>query len=319
MFFIKAPKFWYKHPNIFLKYLLKPISCIYSIIAANNYKKAYKYKSVKSKIIAIGGMTTGGSGKTIVVKSICDILRSQNKKTAILSRGYGRSSNEILAVNNAVHSYNDVGDEPLLLSKDFPVFVGQDRSKIAKLAEQDDFDYLVLDDGVMQRSLEPDVRILVIDDEQGIGNGETLPLGPNRIDFKIIKPDIDFVVILGYKKSFDVNKFKMFADIPIVYGQLRQDFSNMKNRRILAFCGLGYPNKFFKSLKSYEVVKEIAFPDHYPYSEGDILKLISDAQKLRAQLVTTEKDLIRIPKKYHKHIETISINVVWRSKNCFMF
>ncbi|MDR0968703.1 MAG: tetraacyldisaccharide 4'-kinase, partial [Holosporaceae bacterium] len=142
MIFLKTPKFWSEKPNFALKVALKPISEIYSYVSTKNYFKDYKYKSAKSRVVAIGGITVGGSGKTVVVQSICEILK--RRKIAVLSRGFGRSSDEILRVDNKIHSYKEAGDEPLALSNSAPVYVGKDRSESAKLAERDGFNFLIL-------------------------------------------------------------------------------------------------------------------------------------------------------------------------------
>jgi tetraacyldisaccharide 4'-kinase len=357
MIFFRTPDFWYREPNFFQKVILKPIASLYSFIATKNYFEEYKYISQKSKVIAIGGLTMGGSGKTIVVKSICDILNSKNQKTAILSRGFGRSSSETMLVDSKIHSYRDVGDEPLLLSKSVPVFVGKDRSKSAKLAEfTEDFDYLILDDGITQKYLKPDVKLVVIDNEQRLGNGEMFPLGPNRLDFQKIKSDIDGIIILnraGATSSTDSISISTLnssststststiitnEDIPIFRGETHLDFSSITNEKIILFCGLGYPNKFFNSVSdfsNFSVVEKIAFPDHYPFSDNDMKELLAKADRHKAQLVTTEKDFMRIPEKYKKNaagdiangnsdgdgngnvIATVSINIKWDTPPLF--
>jgi len=303
MIFLKSPNFWYSKPNILQKIVLGPIAGVYSYISTRNYWGRYRYKSEKSRVIAVGGLTLGGSGKTVVTKSICEFLKSKNKKVAVLSRGYGRSSVETLVVDNKIHSYKDVGDEPLLLSYSVPVYVGKDRSKSAKLAEQDGFEFLILDDGISQKYLQPDVKLLVIDQEQGFGNGEMFPLGPNRLDFEKIKADINGIILLGKEKTNLLNE-------NIFFGRIQEDLSRICGK-IIAFCGIGYPDKFFRSLQKFDLIRTVTFPDHYPFSENDIMKLITEADAQNAQLVTTEKDLMRIPLKYRNKILSIPVKIVW--------
>ncbi|MDR1983111.1 MAG: tetraacyldisaccharide 4'-kinase [Holosporaceae bacterium] len=309
MIFFKTPKFWHKNPSILQKIILKPIANIYSYISTKNYRKDYHYKASSIKVIAVGGITVGGSGKTMLVQSICEILKTKNKKVAVLSRGFGRLSKETLLVNNKIHSYKDVGDEPLLLSYSVPVYVGKDRSKSAKLAEQNDFDFLILDDGITQKFLKPDIKLIVIDEEQGCGNGEMFPLGPNRLNFDRIKSDINGIIVLGkcpHRPRFIGN------DIHVFLGEIQQNFPQIKED-IVAFCGIGYPDKFFNSLAGLNVVKKITFPDHYPFSEKDLNYLISEAKSKKAQLLTTKKDLMRIPSKYHDVITAISVKIAWKN------
>lgn len=307
MIFFQNPEFWYKDPGWFRKLCLKPVSEIYRAIANHRYYLPYKVSLSDKKVIAVGGITAGGAGKTVVVNSICEILQKSGKKFAILSRGYGRKSNKTLKVDNSIHTYEDVGDEPLLLSKRFDVFVGKDRSETADMA--DDCEYLILDDGLTQKYLEPTKRILVINDEQMFGNGEMLPLGPNRLDFNEIKSSIDAVFVL--KTGISKNTVE-FEDVPVYYGEIKQNFGDISGR-LIVFCGLGFPQKFFRIFSNFEVAKAIAFPDHYPYKDEEINNLMSEAFRLGAQLVTTKKDLIRIPNKYWPAIKTVGIDIYWES------
>lgn len=307
MIFFQNPEFWYKDPGWIRKLCLKPISEIYRAVANYRYHLPYKVSLSDKKVIAVGGITAGGSGKTVVVNSICKMLQKSGKKFAILSRGYGRKSDKALKVDNSIHTYEDVGDEPMLLSKHFDVFVGKDRSETADMA--DDYEYLILDDGLTQKYLEPTKRILVINEEQMFGNGEMLPLGPNRLDFNEIKSNIDAIFVLKTNSSKSTVRFE---DIPIYYGEIKQNFGNISGR-ITVFCGLGFPQKFFRIFSNFEVAKTIAFPDHYPYKDKEISELMSEAFRLGAQLVTTEKDLVRVPSKYWSAIKTVGIDISWES------
>ena len=193
----------------------------------------------------------------------------------------------------------------MLLSKQFDVFVGKNRAETAEMAK--DYEYLVLDDGLSQRYLAPSRKIIVVDSGQLFGNGEMLPLGPNRLDFNEIKSDIDAVFLLGNKGGKDIELFK---DVPVYFGRIIHDFNGISGR-LMVFCGLGYPQKFFNVFSNFEVAKTAVFPDHYPYKEDEICRMISEAFRLKAQLVTTEKDLMRIPKKYWSQIKTVGIDVTW--------
>jgi tetraacyldisaccharide 4'-kinase len=272
---------------------------------------------VPQKIIAIGAITIGGSGKSIVVKAIADLLMILGKKCAVLSIGYGRSSSKVLAVDPDMHTCADVGDEPLMLSqKGIDVFVAKNRSKSAALAHSKGvYDVFLLDDGICQKKLRPDIKFLVIDADQGFGNGEMLPLGPNRLNMKIVKDDIDAAILLTHQSEYDFSqiKAKIPDSIPILMGKLLQNFSKIDcQERFLVFCGIGYPQKFFDSISSkLTVVKRVIFPDHYSFSDTEIVDLLDDAKILDAKLLTTEKDLVRIPKRYHHLIATIPVQISW--------
>ncbi|MDR0555993.1 MAG: tetraacyldisaccharide 4'-kinase [Holosporaceae bacterium] len=285
---------------------LGPLAKIYSAVTMRNYReKRYGKQRKTGIVVAVGGITMGGSGKTILVREICEMLRG--KKIAVLSRGFGRKSSETLRVDNRRHTAEDVGDEPLLLSTIVPVYVGKDRSRSAMQAEA--FDVLILDDGITQKFLKPDVKFLVIDSEQRFGNGEMFPLGPNRLDFNEVKRDMDGIIVLGeHPEQFQMDDYGS----AVFYATLRSDFSQLQ-RKIIAFCGLGYPEKFFNSLKSFEIADRIAFPDHYLFSIKDIEKLMQNAKRAKAQLVTTEKDLMRVPREFRQHIATVPVRLEWIS------
>jgi tetraacyldisaccharide 4'-kinase len=265
-------------------------------------------------VVAVGALTVGGSGKTVVVASICEILKAASRRVAVLSRGYGRFSNKVLLVNPSVHNYADVGDEPLMLSRSAQVFVGCDRHRSAALAEQFGVDFLLLDDGIVQRHLQPDLRLVVVDASQGVGNGFPLPLGPNRLNFELIKYDIDGLILLGPDDRRQ-NLPEIPPSMPLIRGRPQMDLGVVKNRRIISFCGIGYPQKFFDGLNGLEQIKTLEFPDHHPFSERDLRMLIAESRRLEAQLVTTEKDIARIPEKYRGEITAIPLKISWSDED----
>ncbi|MDR2107210.1 MAG: tetraacyldisaccharide 4'-kinase [Holosporaceae bacterium] len=308
MIFLKSPRFWYEKPGLLQKLFLTLPAAVYARISERNYRQNHEYESRTAKVIAVGGITVGGSGKTQVVKSFCEILKSKNKKAAVLSRGFGGTLKKPQRVN-AAHSCREVGDEAMLLSSVAPVFVGRDRAACARLAEKKNIDFLILDDGLTQRFLKPNVKLVVIDREQGFGNGEMFPLGPNRLDFEKIKFDLDGAIILGNTPE---NCEDPFADcgIPVFKGTIEPDFSGVEGK-IVAFCGIGYPDKFFGALRGLEIAEKIPFPDHYPFSDSDVRQLIEKAKKYGARLATTEKDFVRIPPKYRSFVTAIPAKIVW--------
>lgn len=289
----KNPKFWYRKPNFAERLFLTPFEYIYSYFANKNFNTPYQCSlNNHQKVVAVGALTAGGSGKTIVTQLIVEKLSRQGKKVAVLSRGYGRKLSENMQVDLSRHSYQDVGDEPLILAQYCPVFVGKNRYESAKLAGEQ-FDYFVLDDGFTQRYIQPNVFILVGDGLQNIGNGHLLPLGPNRLKLSWIKESIDYVVSFN---GFDIG-FKPTVNLTLQKPQLKG--------AIVAFCGLGYPKKFFDTLSKCDVLKTITFPDHYKYNDDDIVNLLEIKKKFSATLVTTEKDFVKVPFKYRNEVMVI--------------
>lgn len=272
---------------------------VYRSVVSWRYRRVHAHIPQSGQIvIAVGGITAGGSGKTVVVKAIAQFLTSMGYRVAILSRGFGGNITENCMVLPDNHSWKDVGDEPLMLAQYFPVFVGKNRAKSAQLAG-DNFDILIMDDGLTQRYLRPHIQVLVIDTYQGLGNGRMLPLGPNRLSITQVLPLVDGVILLG-DGSFCLRsalsscaqvsimpRLSLFREIP--YTERLPD-----NTPIIAFCGIGYPDKFFNSLKGYPVVEQIVFPDHHPYTDCELEQLKQRAIQAGARLVTTEKDFIKI-------------------------
>ena len=312
---MKSPKFWYKSKHLTLGMVLYPLSLVYSFFASLNYKSRYRSSESEARVIAVGGITVGGSGKTPAVIALCDFFKDNHKNAAVLTRGFGRDSSETLMVDLDKHTFRDVGDEALLIAEYANVFVGKNRAKSARNAVACGHDLIILDDGLTQRYIKPDVRLAVIDNKQRFGNGYMLPLGPNRINFNMIKDDVDAVIIMKGLQNEDITKVtsQIPASIPILTAYLEQDFSQVKsNERIIAFAGLGYPKKFFQSLQTrMNLVKTVEFPDHHPYTDKNIADLLEEANLKRTKLLTTKKDLTRIPKKYHESIKTIPMKVIF--------
>lgn len=294
----KNPKFWYRKPNFAERFFLIPFEYIYSYFANKNFNRPYQCSlNNHQKVIAVGALTVGGSGKTIVTQLIVEKLSRQGKKVAVLSRGYGRELDENMQVDLERHSYRDVGDEPLVLAQYCPVFVGKNRYECAKLAGEQ-FDYFVLDDGFTQRYIQPDIFVLVGDGLQNFGNGHLLPLGPNRLKLSWIKESIDYVVSFN---GFDLG-FKPTVNLTLQKPHLEG--------AVVAFCGLGYPEKFFDTLSKCDMLKTVSFPDHYKYNDVDIINLLEIKKKFSATLVTTEKDFVKIPFKYRNEITVIKPEVL---------
>ena len=292
-----TPKFW-KTRNI-LSYLLYPISIIYRVISSCLSYSLQIYQP-KAKIIRIGNITMGGAGKTPVVLSIAKILSS--KKIAILTRGYkGELLGPIMV--NEYHNVDEVGDEALLLLRQAPTCVAKDRLKGIKFLESLGYDIIITDDGMQDNRFKPFLTIMVVDGHFGFGNGMIFPSGPLRESIKSGIKKTDFIVIIG-GDEFD-------CSIPV----LRADFvsnSSLEGQKFIAFAGIGNPDKFFLSVNQAggEILEGIVFADHYQYTEKDLEHLISKGKPL----ITTEKDYVRIDKKYRDKIQVLPIDLIWQDK-----
>ena len=315
------PKFWIKRG--LLSNILIPLSYIYFIIIKLN---AFFFTTKKSTlpIICIGNITIGGAGKTPTVQAIAEICRKLNKKVAILSKGYGGKIAVPTLVNSKFHLSKDVGDEAKIHSLKFQTWISKNRFEATKLIESDKrVDFIIMDDGLQNKSLKQDLRFLVFDGPTGIGNGRLLPSGPLREPFKDGINDVNAIIIIGEDKNklkekiYNINPY-----IEILFAKLEPDPSiilSLVHKKIIAFAGIGIPDKFFKTLKDsgLDVIEEIYFPDHHFYNSVELKILIDKKIKSNAILVTTEKDFIKISEienKFNENIVTLPVKLKFNNQ-----
>ena len=276
-------------------------------------------KRLPCRVISIGNLTLGGTGKTPIVKVVASLLRREGKRVCVLSRGYGgRSQSAITVVSDGARCLvppEVAGDEPVLLAEHLvglPVIVGQDRYAAGMLAvERFGVDVIVLDDGFQHVQLARDLDILLLDAVRPFGNGRLFPRGDLRErPTGIIRADAIVLTRWEAVTATSLTALKLVLPaLPLFYSQhepvdLRAladghilPLVSLKGRRILAFCGIGMPDHFRQTLQRLEaeIVAFAAFPDHHPYTRPEIEQLVLMAQQRRAELlVTTEKDGVRL-------------------------
>ena len=268
-----------------LSFILLPVSWVYYLLGRVVFmvRSANPLKS-RRKIICVGNILAGGVGKTPIVRQIATRLDSP-----VVMRGYKKSKD-----------FADVGDEATMLSRDgLVVHVGDRKSNIVLLNKQSDKKTpIVMDDGLQNPKIKKDVSIMVFDEGLGYGNGFLLPAGPLRQPKSAAKNADVFVVI----KNNNVHKnFILPYGIPVFYAQTKTISPYDETENLIAFAGIGYPEKFFSGLENVVVKK--SFPDHWQYTDEDIENLLKLAKKHNAKLVTTEKDWVRLPEKYQSKIK----------------
>ena len=277
----KKPKFWdYKKANFFA-YLLLPFTYLIKII--NFINKKEKIKPDKIKTICIGNIYLGGTGKTPISIKINKILNNLNFKTTFVKKKY---INQI--------------DEQKLLSSYGKMICQTNRIDALKEAINQKIDVAVLDDGLQDRRLDYDITFVCFNTQNWIGNGLCLPSGPLREDLKSLKKyDAVFLngngeesiqienTIKNIKPNIEIFKAEYFA--------LNMEKINL-NQDYLVFSGIGNPNTFIKTLKKnkFRIAKSLDFPDHYDYSDRDIMEIKKKAKNLKAKIITTEKDFYRL-------------------------
>jgi tetraacyldisaccharide 4'-kinase len=227
------------------------------------------------------------------------LLRQAGRRPGFLTRGYGGAERGPLLADYASGDPARIGDEPLLLAAEAPTVVSRDRPAGARLLEGLDIDTIVMDDGFQNPTLHKDFNLVTIDGVSGLGSGQVFPLGPLRAPLAFQAALADAAVILdapGKEPTKGRYNFP-FDSLPVFHaGLVPQNAGEFRSGRYLAFCGIGRPQKFFRTLREAHIVTAAtrSFPDHYPYSEKDARRLLDEAQSLEGGLVTTEKDLVRL-------------------------
>ena len=290
---MRAPGFWWREPGA-IGALLSPLAAIYGSIAARRI--ARPGERIGIPVICVGNPTVGGAGKTPTAIAIAKLLIAAGERPVFLSRGYGGRLAGPVAVE-AGHTAVQVGDEPLLLARVAPAIVAEDRVAGARLAKAHGATVIVMDDGFQNPSLAKDLSVLVID-ARGVGNGRVLPAGPLRAP---IGPQLDraaALVVVGDGTS-ELECSARERGLPIFHATLAPDpdaIVSLGTKKVLAFAGIGDPEKFFATLRSAGIDAPVrrGFGDHHRYSAREARTLIRDADKDGLQLLTTEKDLARL-------------------------
>ena len=280
---MKTPR-WFLKKSV-VSYLLCPFSMFYSFVSKSVFKlrKMREYQS-RRPVICFGNILSGGVGKTPIVRQVAKFFDAP-----VVMRGYKKSEQT-----------NGVGDEAKMLSNDgILVHVGNRKSNLILLNKQKENTPIIMDDGFQNSSIKKDVSVLVFDESIGFGNGFLLPAGPLRENKSAIMR-ADAIILI--KRKDLARGFALPTSIPVFNAKNSEICPYDKKTKVVAFAGIGYPSKFFDNIPC-NVVEKISFPDHYQYTDDDINDLIKRAKSKNAELLTTEKDWVRLPKSAQKQIK----------------
>jgi tetraacyldisaccharide 4'-kinase len=303
---MKAPQFWYRPPGILSTSLL-PLGWIYSTFAScvRSLKKTQKFPI---PIISVGNIVCGGAGKTPVALSLAKLLQRKGLVVHFVTRGY--KGNEIGPLQvNSKQTPQEVGDEALLLAQEAPTWVAKSRGDGIAKAIENGAELVILDDGHQTKGLVKDISFVVVDSMQGFGNGYPLPAGPLRETLSEGLRRADGFICIGKNKQ-------AFSLQPCFKATLELKPLTLPKKRVVAFCGIGFPQKFYQSVKdmNFNLVAEENFPDHYVYKEQDLFRLEKLAQSHNAVLITTRKDWIKIDPSWQERLHVLDMSVQFQDE-----
>ena len=294
---MREPAFWWRGAGPQAR-LLAPLGLIYGTIAARRMAPAGAHAGLP--VLCVGNFTLGGAGKTPAVIMLAKMLADGGGRPFCLSRGYGGSETGPKLVDGRSDSAAQVGDEALLLARAAPTVVARDRVAGAEFARAQGASVIILDDGLQNPSLAKDFTLAVIDARRGIGNGRVFPAGPLRAPLNAQVARMDALLIVGEGNAADGIAARLRAQSsPVFHARLVPDkgaVSALRGQNVLAFAGIGDPDKFFATARAAGVVvsRRRTFPDHHRYTPQDASELILRAERSRLTLLTTEKDRARM-------------------------
>tara|TARA_B100000029_G_scaffold61276_1_gene55115 strand:- start:358 stop:1284 length:927 start_codon:yes stop_codon:yes gene_type:complete len=290
---IKKPKFWDKKYHTFFSLILWPVSFFYQIIISIK-KSTVNKKNFSVPTICVGNIYIGGTGKTPLSIKIWEIFKNE-KNPVIIKKNYKNHK-----------------DEVELIKKYSKVIIPERRSDGINKAIEKKFDLVIMDDGYQDFQIKKNLNILCFNSEQKIGNGQTIPSGPLRENLKSLK-DCQIIMINGKKDLGFEEKLKKYnSKLEFFYfNYVLKNSNEFKNKKLICFAGIGNPENFFELLKGnhLNIIKEIAFPDHYDYTQKELDNLLSLQKKYNAKLVTTEKDYLRISSFHRRSFGVIPIKI----------
>lgn len=311
---MRAPDAWTRKGAV--STMLLPGSWLYGLGTAMRVRRAPRY-APPVPAICVGNLTAGGAGKTPTVLSLARLMLERGRRPIAVSRGHGGRLTGPVRVDPALHTAREVGDEPLLLAGTLPTVVARDRAAGARAAVDAGADTLLLDDGHQNPAVAKTLSLIVIDGGYGFGNGRVIPSGPLREPVGRGLARADAAVIVGTDSAGATHRCRReAAALPLLEARFVPDERAMalRGRRVVAFAGIGRPDKFFDTVKEIgaELSEAMAYPDHHPFPETEIMFICELAQERGAIPVCTEKDYMRLPPDARLMVTPVPVTLEWR-------
>ena len=276
------------------------------------------------RVISVGNLTAGGAGKTPVVIHLAERLLRTGARVAVLSRGYGRRARSVVYVRGPPWPpVEQTGDEPLLLARRLPgldVWVGRDRVELARRARAAGATVALLDDGFQHRRLGREVNLVVLDEAVGLGTGHLIPWGPlreppsalARASLLWVRSADRPVALPPLPPGLPLLRARHAASELVGPDGATRPLSALRGSRVVGFCGIARPSSFDRTLAGLgaEVLSVRAFPDHHAFRPADLADLRATATGAGAELVTTEKDAVRLPAGFPTWVVRLGVTVL---------
>jgi tetraacyldisaccharide 4'-kinase len=308
---VKTPAFW--RGRGVLARALAPLGVVTRVVTARRMARPGFTAGIP--VFCVGNATVGGSGKTILARDLLARLARLHGRPFALTRGYGGKLSGPLLVDLARHTAKEVGDEALLLAASAPTILARDRAEGARLAASRGATAIIMDDGLQNPGLKKTLSFLVVDGGYGFGNLLLLPAGPLREPVAAAAARCQAAVLIG--PDIFGALAALPAGLPVHHAELVPACAtDLQGRKVVAFAGIGRPEKFFTSVEQLGagIAEKIPFPDHHVYTAADAERLAAEASQLDATLVTTEKDFVKLPASLRSITLVVTVGLRWEDE-----
>jgi tetraacyldisaccharide 4'-kinase len=309
---MRAPEFWDARGGKMAGLvggLLAPLGTAWDAAGRLRRAIARPYRA-PVPVFCVGNLVAGGAGKTPVVLALAAEIAATGLTIPVVTRGYGGRLGGPVKVDPTRHDAEAVGDEALLIAACAPCWVARDRVAGVRAAVAAGAGAILLDDGFQNPAIEKDLSLVVVDAAYGFGNRRVIPAGPLREPASVGLARADAIVLIGAGEPDGVRK----AGRPVFRADLEPvDGERFAGAPVVAFAGIGRPEKFFATLRGLgaALIAAHPFPDHHRFSDTEIARLHREAERAGAGLVTTAKDFVRLPPRLRGGIAVLEVQIRW--------